>query len=260
MGKVMRYVERCMELDSKSDGRGDVSGRLPAAILFDLDDTILDDSGAMESCWREACAMGAAKLGSVQGGELWAAIEKQRNWYWSDPRRHREGRMDLRAASRRIVQTALSELGVGSAELGEEIADRYRDLREERLCLVPGALETLEELRARGVRLGLMTNGSAGGQRAKIERFGLARWFDHIVIEGEFGAGKPDTRVYEAVLAGVSANPAETWSVGDNLEWDVGAPQRLGVYGIWVDVAGDGLPAGTNVSPDRIVGSIREII
>ena len=29
----------------------------------------------------------------------------------------------------------------------------------------------------------------------------------------------------------------ETWMIGDNLEWEVVAPQRLGIYAIWIDVA-----------------------
>jgi putative hydrolase of the HAD superfamily len=47
--------------------------------------------------------------------------------------------------------------------------------------------------------------------------------------------------------------------VGDNLEWDVAAPQRLGIYGIWVDRGGAGIPPGNGVRPDRIVRSLSEL-
>ena len=47
--------------------------------------------------------------------------------------------------------------------------------------------------------------------------------------------------------------------VGDNLEWDVAAPQRAGVAGIWHDVAGRGLPEGSAARPDAIVRSIAEL-
>ena len=233
---------------------------LPEAIIFDLDDTILDDSGGMESCWQEACRRGVERLDESDPTTLMAAIFRQRDWYWGDPDRHREGRMDLRAASRGIVEKALLDLGFDLPDLAREIADGYRDLREERLCLVPGAMETLEWLRAQGVRLGMITNGSAAGQRAKIERFGLAPYFESILVEGESGLGKPHCEVYEAVLGTLACDAAQVWSVGDNLEWDVGAPQALGVYGIWVDVAGTDLPEGSVVKPDRTVRSIRELL
>lgn len=48
--------------------------------------------------------------------------------------------------------------------------------------------------------------------------------------------------------------------VGDNLEWEVAAPQRLGIYSIWHDHLGEGVPAGSPIRPDRIVRSIAELI
>lgn len=175
------------------------------------------------------------------------AIEVKRRWFWSDPERHRVGRLDLRAATRGIVQEALVALGCDEPNVAMEIADLYRDRREERLCLFPGALDALGRLRGAGVRLGMVTNGSAAMQRAKIERFGLAPYFDFILVEGEFGHGKPHTAVYQHVLAQLETEPRDAWCVGDNLEWDVGAPQALGVFGIWHDVRREGLPSDTTV-------------
>ena len=234
--------------------------RLPEAIIFDLDDTIVDDSGDVAACWAQACAEGVAQLGGLRPAVLMAAIERERDWYWADPARHREGRLDLRATSSRIVVQALERLGFPEPELGRLIANRYRDLREERISLTPRAIETLEHFRNRGVRLGMATNGSAVGQRGKIERFGLAPYFEQIVIEGEFGVGKPHREVYEALFEALGAAPEKTWSVGDNLEWDVGGPQSFGAYGIWVDVAGAGLPESAGVRPDRIIRSIAELV
>jgi putative hydrolase of the HAD superfamily len=57
---------------------------------------------------------------------------------------------------------------------------------------------------------------------------------------------------------GVTAG--ETWMIGDNLEWEVVVPQRLGIYAVWIDVHGDGLPEGTTVKPDRIIHSLTELL
>jgi len=233
---------------------------LPQAIILDLDDTILDDSGAVAESWEETCREAATRIVGLDPAALLAGIERERDWFWSDPDRHREGRLDLRAASTLIVDQALRSLGYDLPDAGGEIANRYRDLRDERISLFPGAIETIEWLRSRGVRLGMATNGSAAGQRAKIDRFGLAQYFDRIVVEGEFGKGKPHREVYEALFASLDADPGKMWSVGDNLEWDVGAPQSFGVFGVWVDCVGGGLPAGATVRPDRVIGSIRELM
>ena len=237
-----------------------ITNNLPQAIIFDLDDTILDDSSQVENCWQEACREAAAGLNGMNPVALRAAIKREADSYWSDPGRHREGRLDLRAASAGIVARALAGMGFDRPDLAREISNHYRDLRDERLCLVDGAIETIEWFRSRGVRLGMATNGSASGQRAKIERFGLAPYFERIIVEGEFGAGKPHRQVYEELFGSLGAEPAKTWSVGDNLEWDVGGPQSFGAYGIWVDVRRAGLPQGAPVRPDRIIHSIRELI
>ncbi len=233
--------------------------KYPHTLLVDLDDTVIDYGGSTVPSWRAVCEWAVSQAPELRADALYSAIDRVRRWYWSDPERHRQGRADLRAASRRIVQQALDELGCERVGLAPAIAERYRDLRDESVHLLPGAVDALEQLRGRGVRLGLVTNGTAADQRAKIERFDLARHFDHILIEGEFGCGKPDLRVYRAAMDALAARPEDTWFVGDNLEWDVAAPQRLGLWGIWVDRARAGLPTGTTVQPDRIVRALAEL-
>jgi putative hydrolase of the HAD superfamily len=83
--------------------------------------------------------------------------------------------------------------------------------------------------------------------------------FDLILIEGELGYGKPDRRVYARALAELDVAPAETWMVGDRLEWDVFPAQAFGIYGIWVDVSGAGLPSGIETRPDRIVRRLADL-
>ncbi len=85
------------------------------------------------------------------------------------------------------------------------------------------------------MRLALITNGAAEPQRAKVIRFALEHRFDHIQIEGEHGFGKPEERAYTHAMAALGVGPRETWMVGDNLEWEVVAPQRLGIHAIWHD-------------------------
>jgi putative hydrolase of the HAD superfamily len=216
--------------------------RFPQAIIFDLDDTIVDDSSDVAACWDLALAEGLAAHNDLEPPALMDAIQHERDWYWADPDRHREGRLDLRAASTGIVVKALERLGTSRPELGRLIANRYRDLREEKISLLPGAIETLEHFRNRGVRLGMATNGSSVGQRAKIERFHLAPYFERIIVEEEFGIGKPHREVYEALFAALGTPPEKIWSVGDNLEWDVGGPQAFGAYGVWVNARGAGVP------------------
>jgi putative hydrolase of the HAD superfamily len=118
----------------------------------------------------------------------------------------------------------------------------------------------LQRLCGQGIRLALITNGNADLQRRKINRFGLEPYFDYILVEGEFGVGKPDARVYQHVLEQLKVKPNQAWMIGDNLEWDVVAPQRLGIFGVWNDFARKGLPESSTVQPDRIIHTITELV
>jgi putative hydrolase of the HAD superfamily len=232
----------------------------PRAILFDLDDTIIDDSSNVTEGWLAAVEYEASALNGLATADVVAAVHEVRTWYWSDPERHRVGRADLRAASAWIVTEALRRFDLDDAALGRRIAHHYHDLREGARSLFPGAIETLERVRSLGIAAALLTNGDTAGQRAKIVQFDLARHFDYVCIEGEFGCGKPDERVYRGALESLSCAPEQTWMVGDNLEWDVAAPMWLGITGIWHDRFKAGLPEPCEVRPDRIVYGVNELL
>jgi len=239
--------------------------RFPTAILFDLDDTILSAYGRPEAAWMAVSEELAELIGPLTPSEISAAVRQQAETFWADPDRHRFWRQKLKDARREIVADALAGLAASgkatiAAEAGVRLADRFTAYRDEQMHVFPGAHETIDALKAAGVRLALITNGDGPGQRAKIDRFDLARRFDHIQIEGEAGFGKPEAQAYHNAQGALGTTAAETWIVGDNLEWEVAAPQRLGLYAIWHDHAGAGLPAGSTVKPDRIISALPELL
>ena len=230
----------------------------PQAMFFDLDGTILDLRTGMEEMWRAACE--EHRDGSFEPARMHEAIRARRTWFWDDAERARTGRMDLDAASREIVRHAFGDLGIEAVDLAHGIADDYRARRATSIEPYPGAVETLRAFRERGIRMALLTNGEAANQRRNIERHGLAAHFDCIVIEGEFGVGKPDERVFQHALAVTSSTPEATWMIGDSLESDIAPAVSMGLHGVWVDPDGLGVPADAAVQPHRVVRAISELM
>ena len=232
----------------------------PAAILLDLDDTIIMLGEGTSRAWDVLAARHSSELRGVTHADFSAAIARSRDWLWGDPYRHKHWRLQLGAARAEIVRQALADLGQTHApDLPERFSAAYDAVMFEQLRLFPGARETLTDWRAAGIPLALVTNGSSAPQRGKIDHFQLAPFFKTILIEGEYGVGKPDERVYRQALADLGAPPERTWMIGDRLEWEVAAPQRLGMAGIWVDVEHAGLPAESDIRPDHIVRNISEL-
>lgn len=232
--------------------------RLPPFILFDLDDTILDYSLSGRLCWEELFQEYAPRF-KVETDRLRDALRQSSDWYWSDPERHRRGRLDLQSARRDILRMTLASLNVDCPALGDEMADTFTQRREEMVRPFPGAVETLQAFQQRGIRMGLVTNGSAAFQRSKIQRFDLAGYFETILIEGEFGAGKPDRRVFLSALESLEASPSQSWMVGDDLERDIQPAERLGLGTVWVDSGRKGLPDSHSIVPGRVVQAIAEL-
>jgi putative hydrolase of the HAD superfamily len=240
--------------------------QLPTAILLDLDDTILSAFGQAEGQWQRVIASFIEHLAPHPPDDVIAAIQAYSKHLWADQARHKHWRHRIGEARRHIVQTAFAELcgktgrPVPPTEICDALADRFNELHEAELRMFPGAHETLDRLKELGVKLALVTNGAAAPQRRKVVRFALEHRFDHIQIEGEHGFGKPEEQAYRHAMAALGVKAEETWMVGDNLEWEVVAPQRLGIYAIWYDGYGVGLPPDSPVRPDRIIRSLPELL
>ena len=191
---------------------------------------------------------------------LYAAVSRSRDWFWSDAGRHRVGRNDLKAARRQIVALAFEYLGLDEPEIALQLADDFTLERERLVRPFPGAIGTLQELHRRGIQLALVTNGASAFQRAKIDRFDLRRYFRSILIEGEFGVGKPDRAVFEHTLKALDCSPSQAWMVGDSLTFDIEPALDLGMHGIWMDYAGTGLPLAARCVPSKTISALPELL
>ncbi|HEY3889306.1 MAG TPA: HAD family hydrolase [Caulobacteraceae bacterium] len=237
---------------------------LPRAILFDLDDTILS-FGRRVLVIEEIAERTPEWFAPLTPRTAAAAIEARFKAFWADQTRHKAWRPRLAEARRMLVAEAFEDLNAAGAtrltqDQAYDFADRFHAYRETEAKLFPGALQTIDALKAAGVLLALVTNGQSEPQRGKIERFDLARRFDHIQIEGDHGFGKPEDRAYRHAMQVLGVQPNETWMVGDNLEWEVAAPQALGIFAIWHDHLGDGLSEDSTIRPDRIIRSLTELL
>jgi putative hydrolase of the HAD superfamily len=237
--------------------------KLPRAMLIDMDDTILSAYGRPEIAWNHIAGEFARELAPLQPQQVAAAVLTYARNFWATA--EPAWRLKLEEARRLAVQGGFNALAAAGhprlpADLAIRIADRFNAYREEEMFVFPGAHDAIDELKARGVKLALVTNGAAETQRAKVERFAFAHRFDHIQIEGEHGFGKPEERAYLHAMEALGVTAGDTWMVGDNLEWEIAAPQRLGIYAIWMDVHGEGLPPASTVKPDRIIRSLSELL
>ena len=73
----------------------------------------------------------------------------------------------------------------------------------------PGAEETMRELKARGIRVGIGSDMTAWVQFRKLEKLGLLQYCDFVVTSEESNADKPDAEFYSLCLKKAQCEPGE---------------------------------------------------
>lgn len=100
--------------------------------------------------------------------------------------------------------------------------------------LVPGALRALDRVRARAVRVAVVSNMDARLE-ILLKELGLATRLDSVVIPANSGLAKPDPRIFYAALDRLEVPPAKSLYVGDRERDCVDAARAAGLPALRYD-------------------------
>ncbi len=230
----------------------------PRALFFDMDDTLLDSRSAAKESWDQLCAEYSPLL-NCEAPVLREAAMKESIAFWKDESAvEKEWRTNLTEARARVLQAALESQGWDHRH-AVAMANRYDEIFFDHLNLFDDAIATLDTLRSRGHVLGLITNGPKWLQRKKIATFEIEPYFDVVVIEGEFGHGKPNAAVFEHALKATKTEAAAAWHTGDNQYADIGGAQKAGIHAVWIHRDRMELSAD-HPTPDRAITHLDELV
>ncbi len=233
------------------------------AILFDLDGTLRHSVPNGFETFIEILT----DLGYPLDAEQRRVGERWTHFYWSIAPEMVQDLEELGADTpafwARYARRQIEALGHG--ERAEHLADEVNRLMGERykpIDVIPEDVRpTLIGLRARGLRLGLVSN--RGEPLAPVaEALGLADLFDLALSAGETGLWKPEPEIFLTALARIGVAPEEAAYVGDNFHADVEGARNAGLTPVLIDprslyaepgcavIAAIGeLPAALNLSP-----------
>lgn len=253
------------------------------AILFDLDDTLLWDDRSVKEAFEHVCKEGAARSG-VDFSRLEEEVRREaRQLYTSyetfpftqmigiNPFEALWGNFiegenenfrklnELAPAYRREAWTrGLKALGVDNAELGAQLADQFHAYRRTLPYVYEETYRILDELKGK-YKLLLLTNGSPDLQREKLSSVPeMATYFDHIIISGEFGEGKPAESIFHHAMEKLGIEPHEGIMVGDKLTTDILGSNRVGMKNAWINR--HGAVRNDEIIPSHEITSLEELI
>jgi putative hydrolase of the HAD superfamily len=226
-------------------------------VLFDLDDTLHDDTTAYRGAARVAAEM-VARERAVDVQELVDAYDGAAMGFWSALSAEHLTRAigDERV---RMWYDALYQLGIDDRALAERAAQAYVEARASILALSPGARDVLVALRERGCKLGLVTNGFAATHHDKIDRLGLRGLMDAFFLADEVGMVKPDPELFRHACRELGSEPADTVMVGDRYDRDVLGALEAGLFTVLIDVHAIPLPLDAP-KPHAVVPTIADVL
>ena len=88
------------------------------------------------------------------------------------------------------------------------LAELARGISRRRLRVAPHAIEMIEALRGR-FRLAIVTDAQSAWARAELHKVGLLHYFDIIVVSGDHGYRKPDSRLFQMALDRIGVPAAQ---------------------------------------------------
>lgn len=225
------------------------------AVLFDLDDTLHDDTFAFTTAAEEVAREVAAEHG-IDAIVLKDAYIAEAEGFWH---RLTAEQVKTKLSSLRATMwgNALASVGLADPALAVRSAVNYNAYRKKYFSPFPGAIDLLRDLKARGKRLGILTNGVSETHHEKIALLQIAQYFDAIFLADEVGMVKPDPLLFAHACQKLDTSPAYGAMVGDRYDRDIAGALEAGLYTIWVNIRAERVPLGAR-PPDAIVEGIAE--
>ena len=214
----------------------------PTAVLFDLDNTLLDRHAGFPRFCSELYHTSSPISRSHPEEEALALMAtfdgaggRSRYDFFSDLTRQWPG----------VFQDL------------EQAMDVYLATYPRLLVLDPATRDLLEDLQDRSVPTAIVTNGGSIMQRSKINESGLDGLVQAILVSEEVGVAKPDRQIFERALTDIRAVATATLFVGDNPDADILGAKTVGLSTAWVRL-GREWPYPDR-PPDYVVSNVSEV-
>lgn len=214
------------------------------AVLFDLDETLLDRTKSLRAFLRDQFERHADYLGQVQLDE-WCA-----RFLVLD----RRGHVDKSV----VYPNLLAEFG-GRAEHAEILLADYRARCAHFAQPFDGMGAVLEELRARGLAIGIVTNGETEFQSKHVEALELHGLVDAVLISEQEGLRKPDAALFLRAATVCGTEPSRCLFVGDNPVADVLGAHAAGMSTAWFHGTTE-WPTDAPSNPGASIGHLSQVL
>lgn len=188
------------------------------AVIFDLDGTLLDRDRSLKQFIQNQYERYRDALGHIERERY---IERfleldHRGYVWKD----------------KVYAQLCEEYNIACLTPEHLLADYIQNFQHH--CIpFPNMVQVLQELKNRGILLGMITNGFTELQRLNICALQIEQYMDVILVSEEEGIKKPDPEIFMRALRRLGVQVEESVYVGDHPENDVQGARNIGMHAVW---------------------------
>lgn len=115
----------------------------------------------------------------------------------------------------------------------EEINAFYLEQMALQETLSEGAFDVLEQLKKKGFKLYIITNGFTEVQYKKLKNSGIRDFFEKVFVSEEIEAPKPSKEIFEHAIKSANAPKKSSIMIGDDWESDIMGALRFGIDAVY---------------------------
>lgn len=138
------------------------------------------------------------------------------------------------------------------------LAELYRGISRKRLQLYPDAINVLARLSLH-YRLAAVTDAQSAWAVPELHATGLLDYLNPIIVSGDYGYRKPDTRLFEAALEQLQVSATEAIYVGNDMYRDIYGAQQAGMKAVFLASSRQGDKYRLGVQPDYVIHHLSEL-
>jgi putative hydrolase of the HAD superfamily len=227
----------------------------PAAVLFDIDGTLMDDDRAVLFALTAFHSGYSSEL-DLSITDLLTRWKGLLNLYFA---RYLAGEMSIKEQRRARIRDlfANTRLHLSDGDADCIFASYEREYRAAWQAY-PDSLPMLDALRH--LPLGVLSNGDREQQTGKLQKCGLAPYFFGIFVSSEIGFAKPSPEAFLTACRRMDTSPGQCIYVGDNLLTDARASASAGLIGIWLNRSGVRAESGVDVPVIRTLADLPALV
>jgi putative hydrolase of the HAD superfamily len=163
---------------------------------------------------------------------------------------------DVREVFRSIIRKFTARTPEELEHISADLSHLFRATTRKRIFMYPTVKPALDGLEKK-YRLGIVSNAQEAFTVPELALYGLARYFETIVLSSQVGVKKPNSLIFARALSNLNVKPEDAVFVGNDLLADIVGASALGMKTIYIlQKSKPSASQAKDFTPDAVISNV----